>query len=626
MLRKITLVMAIVTSLALGVVWTGISPVQTANAQTVITVPVRFVHALPVEGASDIYVDDQLVVADFSFGDATPHLSFPVGDYEVVLRQAGSEPTSPSILSQLVTFNPFEAGWGETLVIQPGVDTVAEISVNGDDLNTGELGEARLQVIHAAAGINDVDLVGTNGAPILPGIVFNTAAGSTNLPVSTWDLLVVPSGSADEIVSQVGLVNFNTNILYTLVIAGEASNVRVIRLETPLSADISDNSVLTSVGHGGSDIGAVDIYVDDIPIIVGLVPGEITQHIPLPAGDLALTVRDAGTPPNSEGIATASISLSSSTGAASLIAIGAVGDSSFTFTFYDDDISNLTSDVARVRVINTVETSPTTVTLDNGTTIADDLGSFTAGDPTDLEVGTYDVTAVVDFGGEPLELTVSDLTLYGGSYNTLLVFVNAEAGITPVASAINTASNSLPGALSGSAVLAGPPVVDETDTTDTADAATDSTEVDDTTASTDVTNTDGDTTAASTDTTTDTGDTTAASTDTTTTDTNDTTTAATDTTAPVEAATSQPPASPPIQQLDQILRGTINLNQGVNLHCREYPSPEAFSMGLIPNGTTMEIRGYAGPADPELETPFTPVAAGSFDDPTSATAWEENMG
>jgi hypothetical protein len=599
--------MVIITSLILSGVWTGNNTDNTVHAQTSASVPVRFVHALPVSGSADIYVDGQLIVADVSFGDATPHLSFPIGDYEVALRQAGSDPTSPAILSQLVTFNPFEAGWGETLVIQPGTDSIAEISVNGDDLNAGELGQARLHVIHAAAGAGTVDLIGTNFAPILQGIAFNVASGATDLPVSTWDLLVVPSGDEEDIVAQIGQINFNTNMLYTLVVAGEPSNVRVLRLETPLSADVSSDSVLTSIGHGSSDIGAVDIYVGDIWIVAGLVPGDITQHVALPSGDLTLTIRDAGTPPNSEGIATSNTSLTSATGAASLIVIGSAVDGSLTFSIYEDDIANLTSDIARVRVINSISLSPATVSFSNGTQVADTLGAFSASDPVDIEVGTYNAIATIEIGGEPLQLSLTALDLVGGTYNTLLVFINAEAGITPVATAINTGPSSLPGSSSESPVVADTSVeTDSTDATDT-DTAAPSTDTTDTT-TTDTTTSD---TAASTD---------DAGTTDTTASTPDAVPAATE--APAAVA-GQPPVSPPIQQLDQVLRGTINLNQGVNLHCREYPSPEAFSMGLIPDGTTMEIRGYAGPADPEVVTPFIPVAEGTFDDPTSATAWEE---
>src|SRR5690606_25602753 len=41
----------------------------------------------------------------------------------------------------------------------------------------------------------------------------------------------------------------------------------------------------------------------------------------------------------------------------------------------------------------------------------------------------------------------------------------------------------------------------------------------------------------------------------------------------------------------EIVFGVVNLNQGVNLQCREYPSSQARSLGLIPNGTELEIIG-----------------------------------
>ena len=68
---------------------------------------------------------------------------------------------------------------------------------------------------------------------------------------------------------------------------------------------------------------------------------------------------------------------------------------------------------------------------------------------------------------------------------------------------------------------------------------------------------------------------------------------------------------------------TVTLNSGINLQCREYPSPLATSLGLIPNGSNILALGYAGPADPNSGEQNTPVEAGAFAQPESATSFEQ---
>lgn len=591
MSRKLLLGLMLLALLAVS----GVAvPVEAQT--TVDTVQVRFVHALPGAGAVDIYVDSDLVVPGAEFGDATPHLNLAAGDHTITVRTAGAPATDPGVFNQTLTLVPDRTGLRQTLIVQAGASNTPEISVNTDDLNPALPGQSRLHIIHAMANIGPVDLVSTNGAPIAQGIAFNIPFGTVNPPVSSWDLAVIPAGgSIDQAIAQAGQVKFDTGMLYTLIVAGDSENPQVIKLATPLNADPAIPSILVRVAHGSSDAPAIDIYGnDDVKLFVGLEPGDVTPHIPLPIGEMTLTVREAGSPPNSEALAVSRINLNSTTGAASVVAVGALSDESFTFSIYEDNLANLNPGFARVRVINTALTGPATVALSNGATLTENLQVFNASPEVDLIPGVYGVAATVASEGGDLNLDLPDQPFIGGTFSTLLLFANASAGLNVSTTAVNLASNSLPGSVVGVAVSAGTPNQNPgTDTTNT---------------------TSTDTAAATPDTSLTTGDGSQNST---------TSLQSTPTPPPPAAVTPAPAPNTPAQQVNNKVIGLVDLNQGVNLQCREYPSPTAFSLGLIPNGVEVEIRGYAGPADPEIETPFVPVEEGSFAEPETAESFEE---
>lgn len=580
-MRNLFLTFSLVAIVAIA----GLS-VTPVTAQVSNNVQVRFVHGLADAGAVDIYVNDNLVVPTIDFGDATPHLRLPTGEHTIRLLSAGDPASDAALFSETVNLTPLRAGLRETIIIQADPNGNPQLARSADNLNPAQLGQARLHVIHAAANIGPIDLKGTNNAPIAQNVAYNTPYGTINPPVSFWELVIVPSGSdAENVLIEVGPVGFDTGMLYTFILVGNPDNARVVSLRTPLDPDPDSDSVLVAVGHGSSDAPAVDIYADDTKIFVNLEPGNVTPHVTLPVGDLTLAIREAGAPSNSEPVATSRLNLSSTTGAASLIALGALADESITFSIYEDTIANLDARMARVRVINTIATNTATVTLGSGLSLATELGIFAASDPVDLEAGQYRVQANA---GE-LNLELPEQRFIGGTYYTMLLFANASAGVNTSATAVNLTLDSLPGSRMGVAVAAA---------------------------------TEEATTAAPETTTNDTNTTT-------TTNNSDTSSAPPPAAVTTEAAPPPPaantgsqPGSPP-RQLDQKLRATVNLNAGVNLQCREYPSSTAFSLGLIPNNTALEVRGYAAPADPEVDTPFVPVEEDTFEDPTEADDFEE---
>lgn len=611
--------MILATVLAVMVAVLPIHTSSVAAQQGGTTVGVRFVHALADAGAVDVYVESNLVVAGADFGDATPHLNLPVGIYTVELRAAGSSASDAPLYSQTVALGEQRENIKQTAIIQPNASNQPTIVLSEDNLSPAQLGQARLHAVHAIAGAGPVDIRTQNGAPIAEGITFNVPFGTVNPPVNTWDLVVVASGGTpDQALVDLGSVNINTGVLYKFVVAGTPDAPSVIRLVTPLNADLTTNPILTSVAHGSPDAPAVDVYANDVKVFVGLEPGAVTPHVALPAGDISIAVRPAGEAANTDATATTNVNISSSTGAASLVAVGSLSDNSFTFSIYEDTIANLPSTIARIRIINTVTSGSATVRLaETDLVVAQDLSVYTASEPVDVETGNYTLVANISGDGGDATFELPSYAFVGGEYYTVLLWANASAGLTVNATNISADTSSLPGAVINEPFAIFAP---ETPTIDPNGATSpplsdDVAEVPEETAepiAADSTSDIGsDTTADTTSSDVPAGLSPVATTNTDTAPppaTTDVATAPVTTDAVAAAPVSPAPSTGPRQGIDRTLRGQVNLNPGVNLQCREYPSPEAKSLGLVANNTLMEIVGYAAAADPEVSTPFIPVA------------------
>ncbi len=584
MARKLFAAFLVITLLVTGLTAasiTNLSRPTPAFAQSTDSVLVRFVHALPDGEAVDIYINDGLVVPGIAYGQITPHLSFPVGDHTLTLRPAGSDATTTAIFSQSFSLSASGLGYRQnTAVIQADEGGNPALALYFDDLDPATLGFARMHLIHAVAGVAPIDLQRTDGAPILQGVTFNQVSGSVNLPVGNYDLVVTATGDTpDSALLAVGNIEVNTNLLYTVIVIGAASGdpaPSALVLATPFFSNPAQEEILVRIAHGSGDAPAVDVYANDTPILVGLAPGDMTPHIPLPVGTIKLSLREAGALPNSAAAFESEVDLSSDSGAATIVALGSLTDGTFNFSLFADEIADLDSATARIRVINTVTTGPTNLELTDGTALASALAPFAASNIVDVPAGTYGVTGSFDEETGPVSISLPDQTLIGGTYYTLLVFSAATPGLNIAYTGINTAPNSITGEAAPEVVA----VVTE-EPAEVTPVATEATPVV-------VVTTPPPVTPIS--------------------------------TAPVVVTPPPVVSAPPATQA---FTAVVNLDSGVNLQCRQYPTPAAFSLGLVPNGATLTLQGYAGPIDPEDGQPQTPLEPGAFDNPELAEDFNE---
>jgi hypothetical protein len=183
--------------------------------------------------------------------------------------------------------------------------------------------------------------------------------------------------------------------------------------------DIDNAIAFVRFAHTSIDAGTIDLYRerDTEPIVAGLDFGEVTELIPIPAGNWLITARRAG-----EGVAGEELyQMRWNYSANSSWVIAAAGIVE-TFAFIVEPISIIRNDYndrARVRIVNVAAGAPrSTVRTQEGQVLGDGLGWFGLRDNM-LEPGTYTLTAETNTGGTlpaPLEYTFDANNTY-----TLLV-------------------------------------------------------------------------------------------------------------------------------------------------------------------------------------------------------------
>jgi hypothetical protein len=210
----------------------------------------------------------------------------------------------------------------------------------------------------------------------------------------------------------------NTTTSTTSDIPAETTGIGDYVLIAP-PVDIDNAIAFVRFAHTSIDAGSIDLYWerDTEPIVAGLDFGEVTELIPIPAGNWLITARRTG-----EGVAGEELyQMRWNYSANSSWVITAAGIVE-TFAFVVEPISIIRNDYnhrARVRIVNVAAGAPrSTVHTQEGQVLGDGLGWFGLRDNM-LEPGTYTLTAETNTGSTlpaPLEYTFDANNTY-----TLLV-------------------------------------------------------------------------------------------------------------------------------------------------------------------------------------------------------------
>ena len=606
-----------------------IGPVSGRQAQAQgDTSRVRFLHAVPGAPNVDVYLDGSLTVAGLSYGSVTPHLTVAAGNHQVSLRQAGSDPSAGALLEVAV---PLAADLAFTVVAQGTLDTV-EGALYEDILDELEPGLARLTAINAIADAPALDVLTTSGGPLLQGVSYGAQFGTVNIPTSEQDLVVVPAGGAVEsAIATVGPVSLTSGVLYTIVALGTLDGdvlPSALVMATPVNG--TADSVRVRIAHGSPDAPEVDVYANDVFIAPSLELGEMTPHIALPAGAYTISLRPAGSPIADEPALSADVTLDAATPAVTVVATGELSDGSLDLAIYPDSVADMTSESARIAVVNAVPGATATVALADAasTVLASSLAANSQGAAVDVAPGKYMLTVSIQGVDTPVDVVVPEETYAGGMYYTVLVFGGGAAAAPFDARVAGTEiaveADSLPGS-SGVMVLEVPPTepteavpaeateeAPAAEPTEAAPAPVETAEVveappaEPTEVAAQPTDTELVIEPAGAGASTEVVE------------------------SPPAEAQAQPTVAPqPLVTQEPVPIAYVELNPGANLHCREYPSANAKSLGLIPSGATLTVLGKTGePLVPDTGSPTpepTPVVE-TLEDLWLSVRWDPPTG
>lgn len=162
----------------------------------------RALHAAPMVGAVDLYVNGGIIASDVSFAGSTPLLPVAVGDVQLQVTPAGA-PLSEAVLEvvyrNLLPCRAYEIAVGNLPSgggMAPGVDAF-EFEIDVERTEPAAFG--RLSAIHLSPDAPAVDVWNVTGGMatrVFANLAFGQQSDDVELPAGAYDLEVRLAGTA----------------------------------------------------------------------------------------------------------------------------------------------------------------------------------------------------------------------------------------------------------------------------------------------------------------------------------------------------------------------------------------------------------------------------------------------
>lgn len=522
---------------------------------------VRFVHAVPETPAVDVYVNGALAVNSLAYGESTGYINVPAGEHSLTVTAAG--------LQVPLAEQQINATAGSTTTFVASNPDEIAFQAFSDTLGATTFGSTRLLLVHAIADAPPVDVVLAESVDLNGSVQdAGTVLASEMSYGSSFGSFDVPAQTYIVDVVPSGTTDAIASSVALPLNSG--TSYFAIVAGTAASPEIlligAPTNPLADAGqvrfvHGAIGGPNVDVYVNDTLVIPGFADGTATAHIAFPTGDHALQINEAGT--ENELL---SSSLTVESGSAQTVVALAGADGTLSANIVSDDVSGVTETTAVATVFNAIADSQSIdVTLEDGTSLASALAAGEATSSATVtpsnQGGVMDVTLESQSGA----INVPEIAFYGGTYYNLIA-VSGDAFNPPrlivAETSLSTGLSSAPDA--GRTIATTAPEVDTTAPEEEPEAIA--------------------------------------------------------TTAPAE-----PTSAPEFADSDALIGRIINLDPGVNLHLRQYPSPEALSLGLAPVGSTLEVLGREGAPVALVEGEDPPPEAEEWVDPVEALGEDDDL-
>jgi len=158
---------------------------------------IRVVHAVPGGPAVDVYAGDQSAFSNVEFKSVTPYRVLGANLPEFKLLETGAAPTSTPMAENREVI--IDGRYYTLIAIPKGDGEGVEIKALRDD-HDGDDNKARIRVVNAARGLDDLDvrIQGQDDA-LFDDIDFSTEAGFNDVDPGTVTLIVTHEDSPREL-------------------------------------------------------------------------------------------------------------------------------------------------------------------------------------------------------------------------------------------------------------------------------------------------------------------------------------------------------------------------------------------------------------------------------------------
>ena len=359
---------------------------------------INVVHASPDAPNVDIYLDGQLALSNLAFGWYSGWVAVPAGEHHVQVTATGTAPDT-AVIDATVTVDSgmayHIAATGYLAEITPQIYPV--------DVSPIDEGSARVSVIHTVPDAPAVDVAVTGGDVLVSNLAFPSASDDLTVPAGTYDLEIRIAGTQDVALPLPG-TTFDASTRYDIFAIGSlADNIlTVLVIPSPIHSAPATTAVTctaalgigaegdacVNVVHASPDAPAVDVYVDGQLALSNLGFGAFSGWVPVPAGEHQIQVTATGAAIDTA-VIDATVTLESGV-AYQVAATGLLAN--ITPQIYETDLSELSADTARVRVVHASPDAPAVdVAVTGGDVLISGLAFPNASDYLEVPAGTYDL-------------------------------------------------------------------------------------------------------------------------------------------------------------------------------------------------------------------------------------------
>jgi hypothetical protein len=174
------------------------------------TTHLRILHASPDAPNVDVYVDNNLALANVPYPTASNYLTIEAGPHNIKVNAAGTSTT-------VINVTPSLARNGYFTAIAANFVASIQALLATDEYSAPPAGQARLRVIHAAPDAGPVDIL-VNNQVVLSNVPFAAISNYLTVPAGTYDVKVNATGTSVTAIEATVVAAAGTN--YSAVAIG----------------------------------------------------------------------------------------------------------------------------------------------------------------------------------------------------------------------------------------------------------------------------------------------------------------------------------------------------------------------------------------------------------------------